>query len=997
VKTVAGRRTGQSRRDSWKNLADVVVLWGLAVAQPLYSLLSRQPEFFVARGAGLVEILSFVVILSFGLPLLLFGLKTVLFPGRRLSGLAHFAVVAVLIFLLIFPPVKRQLGSDSLFWLFACLVAGIVLAAVYLRFRQRAFSLAVLLPVVPILVLVFLLSSPIRGLLAPEADEASSYPEVDCDTPIFFVVFDEFPVISIMKENMEIDEGRYPNFASLAKQSTWYRNASSVGESTTYGLPAILDGMYPDPGRKPLPTARDHPRSLFTLLGGSYRFNVIENTTQICPEGLRERLPFNRGGGFASWFSDLTIVYLHIVAPSRFASRLPEISHSWKDFGAGVVPLSDTEDPKYVFEEFLKRIEPTDSTLNYVHLRLPHFPWVYLPNGRRYSRSEMEARGTVGPNTLGIDPGRWTDDEAAVIQGHQRHLLQVGMADWILGRLVEHVKALGIYDRSLFIVTADHGASFRVNDSRRAVTSTNFPEIASVPLFIKTPNQQEGKVDDRNVETVDILPTVADLLGIDLPWKVDGVSLVDASIPEKAHKTLIADIGIRYTYSARLPEKAEPLRKQIERFGTGDWDGVFRVGLPPRLRQRSASDLVAGTQLPIVYEVYNDAIFRNFDPEADILTTLITGGLQRKLPVPFVPLRLVVSVNDRVVAATQSYLEGRSEKFMAVASDADFRRGYNLVELLALEETPDSLALSRLRREQLQEYRLGTTLDFGVDGNVTPYLLNGWSYPEGAIRWNNGKRAALALPMEAIDVPIMLRATVGGYVVPGKIDRQRVEVLLGPEKVGEWIIERRGFDEQQVLLDPSRVKGSGDLVLRFEAPDAVSPFAAGLGNDIRRLAFAIKSLTLSEYKGEGTYRWGETIEFGSGGNSDAYRKSGWAAPEEGVNWTDSRAAELWLHVETPTQPVLLEILAMPFLATGKADSQRLRIVLNGHLVGEKTLSRSEFQELTFQIPPEFFGGSLASIRLETLDAISPRDLGISADERQLGIAVAKIRLSLKEQ
>ena len=38
----------------------------------------------------------------------------------------------------------------------------------------------------------------------------------------------------------------------------------------------------------------------------------------------------------------------------------------------------------------------------------------------------------------------------------------------------------------------------------------------SVPLFIKLPGQTEGRIDDRNVESVDILPTIADVLGISI-------------------------------------------------------------------------------------------------------------------------------------------------------------------------------------------------------------------------------------------------------------------------------------------------------------------------------------------------------------------------------------------------------------------------------------------------------------------------------------------------
>ena len=55
--------------------------------------------------------------------------------------------------------------------------------------------------------------------------------------------------------------------------------------------------------------------------------------------------------------------------------------------------------------------------------------------------------------------------------------------------------------------------------------------ILPVPLFIKSPHQETGKRDDGNAETIDILPTIAELLEQEIPWAVDGVSLISAEKP----------------------------------------------------------------------------------------------------------------------------------------------------------------------------------------------------------------------------------------------------------------------------------------------------------------------------------------------------------------------------------------------------------------------------------------------------------------------------------
>ena len=66
------------------------------------------------------------------------------------------------------------------------------------------------------------------------------------------------------------------------------------------------------------------PRNVYTLLGGDYRMNVTETYTRLCPEvvcqgsqrALQEDEP-------ASLYSDVGLVYLHLLAPPRLEEGLP--------------------------------------------------------------------------------------------------------------------------------------------------------------------------------------------------------------------------------------------------------------------------------------------------------------------------------------------------------------------------------------------------------------------------------------------------------------------------------------------------------------------------------------------------------------------------------------------------------------------------------------------------------------------------------------------------
>ena len=57
---------------------------------------------------------------------------------------------------------------------------------------------------------------------------------------VVLIVFDEFGGDILLGPNGKIDAGRYPNFAALARDGTWFRNAQTSYDSTTKAVPLIL-------------------------------------------------------------------------------------------------------------------------------------------------------------------------------------------------------------------------------------------------------------------------------------------------------------------------------------------------------------------------------------------------------------------------------------------------------------------------------------------------------------------------------------------------------------------------------------------------------------------------------------------------------------------------------------------------------------------------------------------------------------------------------------
>jgi arylsulfatase A-like enzyme len=97
--------------------------------------------------------------------------------------------------------------------------------------------------------------------------------------------------------------------------------------------------------------------------------------------------------------------------------------------------------------------------------------------------------------------------------------------DGELRRFFDALRALDVYDRSLIIVTSDHGEEFR--EHGRFLHSQPYEETLALPLLVRFPGGRfAGQRRAELVETVDFLPTILDALGLDIPEIIQGRSLL---------------------------------------------------------------------------------------------------------------------------------------------------------------------------------------------------------------------------------------------------------------------------------------------------------------------------------------------------------------------------------------------------------------------------------------------------------------------------------------
>ncbi|MGA9474227.1 MAG: sulfatase-like hydrolase/transferase [Terriglobales bacterium] len=113
---------------------------------------------------------------------------------------------------------------------------------------------------------------------------------------------------------------------------------------------------------------------------------------------------------------------------------------------------------------------------------------------------------------------------------------EIAYVDSVMGNFFKQLKASGLYDGALIALTADHGESLGAHGEDTHGVFL-YDETIHVPLVIKLPSQRgvpprrvRPRIESR-VELADILPTVLENVGIDVPKQVQGLSLLKLMDP----------------------------------------------------------------------------------------------------------------------------------------------------------------------------------------------------------------------------------------------------------------------------------------------------------------------------------------------------------------------------------------------------------------------------------------------------------------------------------
>ncbi|HEX3213427.1 MAG TPA: sulfatase, partial [Actinomycetota bacterium] len=214
-----------SRADLWA-LAELFALTGLAIAQPVLDVTGRSPDMFLFRQADRLDIVLLVVAVTL-LPALTIWVVEVLVGLVSGTVRRHLHLVAItgLFTLLAVEVVKTTTDLRGLRLAAVASAGGLLGGLLYASLSWPRLWLRFLTPAPLVFALLFLLVSPTSALVlparAPSAPEPLTVSPSGDRPPVVMILFDEFPLSSLLDSKGRIDRRVYPNFAELADQSTW--------------------------------------------------------------------------------------------------------------------------------------------------------------------------------------------------------------------------------------------------------------------------------------------------------------------------------------------------------------------------------------------------------------------------------------------------------------------------------------------------------------------------------------------------------------------------------------------------------------------------------------------------------------------------------------------------------------------------------------------------------------------------------------------------------
>jgi arylsulfatase A-like enzyme len=301
-----------------------------------------------------------------------------------------------------------------------------------------------------------------------------------------------------------------PNLDAFSKDCILFRNAISAAPWTTPSIASMFTGQYP--------RVLGYDAEAIVLddkvlsLAEIYRNNGYATAGVISHIFVSSDLGFDQG--FDSFDEENAQGHGHVSSPSV------------TDKGIAFVN-AHREDKFFLFLHYF------DPHCDYIL----HEKYDFLPDyvGEVYSGEPIEDLRSAAKHM--------TDEDKRYLNA--LYDSEIRFTDEYIGRLLKHLKDIGIYEDLTIVVAADHGEAFlERGDTWIGHTKNVYQELIHVPFMVKLPGKGKGRTVDYNVSLLDFMATVVDASGLDVPegYKHDSVSLLDGG-PQAAREFAYSETG----------------------------------------------------------------------------------------------------------------------------------------------------------------------------------------------------------------------------------------------------------------------------------------------------------------------------------------------------------------------------------------------------------------------------------------------------------------------
>lgn len=163
--------------------------------------------------------------------------------------------------------------------------------------------------------------------------------------------------------------------------------------------------------------------------------------------------------------------------------------------------------------------------------------------------------------------------------GHAVYSTEITWMDAQFGRLIEELKAQGLYDDTIIVVVSDHGQG--LGDHRWWAHRLLYQEQIRLPLLVRVPGWSTGQRVATTVRSIDVFSTILDALEIDSP-DVPGRSVRDlAGGATEAPRVAYAEALNMFDLNSTVA-KNRPSAKNMYSISDGTWKLIYRFDKPER-------------------------------------------------------------------------------------------------------------------------------------------------------------------------------------------------------------------------------------------------------------------------------------------------------------------------------------------------------------------------------------------------------------------------------